>query len=50
MDIRPEIGCSLDVHKDSVTAFLQRLEPGGQVTKTLRTFGTMPPDVLTLRE
>lgn len=49
MEILYAICCGLDVHKDSVTACLRRLEAAtGQVTKELRTFGTTTPALLTL--
>jgi len=34
--------CGLEVHKDSITACLRRLESTGQVPQLLRTFGTTP--------
>jgi transposase len=48
MEILYAICCGLDVHKDTVTACLRRLGADGQVTKTLRTFGTTTPALLTL--
>ena len=48
MEILYAICCGLDVHKDSVTACLRRLEASGEATKTLRTFGTTTPTLLTL--
>jgi len=48
MDILYAICCGLDVHKDTVTACLRRRAADGGVTKTLRTFGTMTAELLTL--
>ena len=42
------ICCGLDVHKDTLTACLRRLEAPGQGTKELRTFGTTTAALLTL--
>jgi hypothetical protein len=38
--------CGLEVHKDSITACLRRLESTGQVPQLLRTFGTTPGALL----
>jgi transposase len=40
--------CGLDVHKKSVVACIRRVAPTGQVTRELRTFGTMTKDILEL--
>lgn len=48
MEILYAICGGLDVHKDSVTACLRRREASGEGTKTLRTFGTTTPALLTL--
>ena len=48
MEILYPICCGLDVHKDTVTACLRRLEAPGHVRKELRTFGTTTGALLTL--
>jgi len=48
MEILYAICCGLDVHKDSITACLRRLEAGGQGTRELRTVGTTTAELLTL--
>ncbi len=48
MEILYPICCGLDVHKDTLTACLRRLEAPGQVEKELRTFGTTTAALLTL--
>ncbi|HSB79109.1 MAG TPA: IS110 family transposase [Candidatus Methylomirabilis sp.] len=48
MEILYAICCGLDVHKDTVTACLRRQAIPGPVTKTLRTFGTTTPALLSL--
>mgnify|MGYP001590634110 FL=1 len=48
MEILYAICCGLDVHKDTLTACLRRLEAPGQGTKELRTFGTTTAELLAL--
>jgi transposase len=48
MEILYPICCGLDVHKDTFTACLRRLEAPGEVTKELRTFGSTTAELLTL--
>lgn len=48
MDILHAVCCGLDVHKKSVTACLRRRTAAGQVTKELKTCGTMTADLLAL--
>lgn len=48
MEILYPICCGLDVHKDTLTACLRRLEAPGQVSKELRTFGATTGELLTL--
>ena len=48
MEILYAICCGLDVHRDSVSACLRWQGASGHVTKTLRTFGTTTPALLTL--
>lgn len=42
--------CGLDIHKKSITACLLVTAPNGTVTRTVRSFGTMTEDILTLAD
>ncbi|MGC4047617.1 MAG: IS110 family transposase [Armatimonas sp.] len=42
--------CGLDVHKKSVTACLLIAQPGQAATRAIRTFSTMPADLVALRQ
>ena len=48
MQVLYERCCGLDIHKRTVVACLIVTRPNGQVLKTIRTFGTMTEDLLTL--
>src|SRR5262245_28542366 len=48
MDILHPCCAGLDVHKDTVFACVRRLGPGGAARETIRVFGTMTPDLLSL--
>ncbi len=50
MDVVYERCCGLDLHKRTVVACLIVPGPGGQPTKTIRTFGTMTADLLALAD
>ena len=42
--------CGLDVHKKTVVACVLLTQPTGQVEREVRTFGTMPTDLLALSD
>jgi transposase len=48
MEVVCERGCGLDVHQKTVVACLVATREDGQVTKEVRTFGTMTADLLEL--
>jgi len=48
MDIVYESCAGLDVHKDSVSVCVRRLEPGGKISTVVREFGTMTRDILSM--
>jgi transposase len=50
MDVIYERCCGLDVHKKSVVACLLISLPGGELSRTVRTFGTMTEDLLALAD
>lgn len=50
MNVVYERCCGLDVHKKTVVACLLVAQPDGQAHKTIRTFATMPADLLVLRD
>ena len=50
MDVLYSHCCGLDVHKRSVVACLITPGPAGQPVKTVRTFGTMTDELLTLAD
>ena len=40
--------CGLDIHKKTVVACVLLSDPGGTIHRCVRTFGTMPVDLLAL--
>lgn len=50
MNVVYERCCGLDVHKKTVTACLLIARPDGGSIKTIRTFATMPADLVSLRD
>jgi len=48
MDVIHQCCAGLDVHKETVTACVRRLEPGGRVAKQVKTFGTTTGELLRL--
>jgi transposase len=50
MDVLHACCAGLDVHKKTVVACLRRVDPAGQVAKTIQTFATMTADLLDLSD
>jgi hypothetical protein len=50
MDVVHAHACGLDVHKASVAACILATRDDGTLTREVRTFGTMTPDLLELAD
>jgi transposase len=50
MDVIVERCCGLDVHKDTIVACVRTPGKGGRRQQQVRSFGTMTPDLLALRD
>jgi transposase len=50
MQVEHPICCGIDVHKDTLTACLRRVEADGQVSKEGREFATTYPSLLALSD
>jgi transposase len=50
MDVLHPRCAGLDVHKDSVSAGVRRMEPGADARETIKKFGTMTPDLLQMSD
>ncbi len=50
MDVLHACCGGLDVHKRTVVACVRRVDPAGEVTKTIKTFATMTGDLLNLSD
>lgn len=50
MEVIVRNGCGVDVHKRTVVACLRWIDPGGQLHKETRTFGTVTQELLALSD
>lgn len=50
MDVLHACCAELDAHKDIVVASVQRVDPGGKVTKAIETVATITADLLDLSD